>query len=149
MTTTYSDCLFCRLVAGELPRHQVYEDDDFLVLLTIEPVNPGHLMVVPKAHIGSFYDVDDALYTPLMLLVKRMAQAVKEAMRPLQVVMETSGIGNRHVHIHVIPVHDMYDVIPKEVIERLEANRPSDEELSAVARTLTGYISDGTPRDTA
>src|SRR5437764_10586903 len=111
-----TDCLFCSLVQGDLPSHRVYEDENFIVLLTIHPVNPGHVMVVTKEHIESFYDVEDALYTQLMLLVKRMARVVKQVMKPLQVVMETSGIENRHVHVHVIPVHGLYDRVPQAVM---------------------------------
>ncbi len=135
-----SDCLFCRLVQGDLPSHKVYEDHDFVVLLTIHPVNPGHAMVVPKRHIGSFYDVEDALYTPMMLLVKRMARAIKDVFAPLQVVMETSGVGNRHAHVHVLPVYGLYDLAPQEFVERQEAHAPSNRELAAVAQNLSVYL---------
>ena len=134
-----TECLFCSLVRGDLPSHRVYEDENFIVMLTIHPVNPGHVMVVTKEHIESFYDVEDALYTQLMLLVKRMARVVKQVMKPLQVVMETSGIGNRHVHVHVIPVHGLYDRVPKEIMERI-GTTPTDDELAAVARHLATHI---------
>ena len=137
-----TECLFCSLVRGDLPSHRVYEDENFIVMLTIHPVNPGHVMVVTKEHIESFYDVDDTLYTPLMLLVKRMALVIKHVMKPLQVVMETSGIGNRHVHVHVIPVHDLYDRMPKEIMDKIGA-KPTDDELAAVARDLVTYIAWG------
>jgi histidine triad (HIT) family protein len=146
--TDHADCLFCRLVRGELPRHQVYENDDFLVLLTIAPVNPGYVMVVPKAHIANFYEVDDALYVPLMLLVKRMAQVIKGALQPLQVVLETSGIDNRHVHVHVIPVNGPYDVIAEETTARLETNRPSADDLAAIQQLLTAHMA-SRPEDAA
>jgi histidine triad (HIT) family protein len=120
--------------------YRVYEDHDFVVMLAIHPTNPGHLLVVPKMHINSFYDVEDALYTPMMLLLKRMALAIKAVFAPLQVVMATSGVGNRHVHVHVMPVHGLYDVVPKEVIERQEAHTPPAEELAKVARDLAAYL---------
>jgi histidine triad (HIT) family protein len=133
-------CHFCRLIRGDLPSHRVYEDDDFVVLLTTHPINPGHAMVVPRAHIDSFYQLEDRLYIPMMLLVKRLANAIKVAFAPLQVVMETSGVGNRHVHVHVLPVYSPYDRVPQEVLERQEAHSPPAEELAKVARTLTNYI---------
>ncbi len=135
-----ADCLFCRLVRGDLPSYRVYEDDNFVVLLTIHPVNPGHAMVVPKEHIGSFYEVEDALYTPMMLLVKRMARAIKGVFAPLQVVMETSGVGNRHVHVHVLPVYGLYDRVPREVLEKEEAHTPPADELATVAGDLAAYL---------
>jgi histidine triad (HIT) family protein len=135
-----SDCLFCRLVRGDLPSHRVYEDDDFVVLLTIHPINPGHAMVVPKAHIDCFYQMEDRLYIPMMLLVKRLANAIKGAFTPLQVVMETSGVGNRHVHVHVLPVYGLYGRVPQEALEAQAAHSPPAEELAKVARTLTAYM---------
>src|SRR5438105_1815033 len=135
-----TDCLFCSLVRGDLPSHRVYEDENFIVLLTIHPVNPGHVMVLTKQHIESFYDVEDTLYTQLMLLVKRMALVIKHVMKPLQVVMETSGIGNRHVHVHVIPVHDLYELLPQGVAERL-TKHPSADELARVAENLAYAMS--------
>ena len=136
-----STCLFCQLVQGDLPSHRVYEDHDFVVLLTIHPVNPGHAMVVPKKHIESFYDVEDVLYTPMMLLVKRMARAIKDVFAPLQVVMATSGVGNRHVHVHVMPVYGLYDLAPQEFLEQEEAHTPPDDELADVARKLSAELS--------
>ncbi len=137
---TNTDCLFCRLSRGELPTYRVYEDDNFIVMLTIHPGNPGHVLVVTKEHVASFYDVEDALYTPLMLLVKRMARASKAVFQPLQVVMETSGIDNRHVHVHVLPVYSLYDRVPREVQEQQEAYTPAEEDLVKVAQGLAGYL---------
>jgi histidine triad (HIT) family protein len=131
-----SDCLFCRLLRVDLPGYRVYEDDRFTVLLTIFPINPGHLMVVINEHIESFYNVEDDLYTALMLLVKRMALVIKQVFTPLQVVMETSGIGNRHVHIHVLPVYGLYDRVPQETLEQQAAQPASDEDLTRVLRQL-------------
>ena len=137
-----TDCLFCSLVRGDLPIHRVYEDENFIVMLTIHRVNPGHVMVVTKEHIESFYDVEDTLYTQLMLLVKRIALVIKQVMKTLQVVIETSGIGNRHVHVHVIPMHSLYDRVPKEIMDKIGAN-PTDDELAAVASDLAAYIAGG------
>ena len=137
---TSADCLFCRLIRGDLPSHRVYEDGAFVVMLTIHPINPGHLLVVPKAHIASFYAVEDALYRSMMLLVKRMALAINAVFAPLQVVMYTSGVGNRHVHVHVLPVYGPYDVVPREVLDQQEARAPPAQELATVAGELAAYI---------
>jgi histidine triad (HIT) family protein len=142
---TSADCLFCRLIRGDLPRHRVSEDGGFVVMLDIHPINPGHLLVVPKAHIASFYAVEDPLYTSMMLLVKRMALAIDAVFAPLQVVMYTSGVGNRHVHIHVLPVYGPYDVVPREMIDQQEARTPSAQELATVAGALTAYIDSHPP----
>jgi diadenosine tetraphosphate (Ap4A) HIT family hydrolase len=97
-------------------------------------------MVVTNAHIPSFYDVEDTLYTSMMLLVKRMALAVKAVYNPLQVVMETSGAGNRHVHIHVLPVYSLYDLVPRDVQERQRARPATDAELTLILHDLRRYL---------
>jgi histidine triad (HIT) family protein len=130
-------CLFCRLTSGELPSHQAYADDQVVVILSRQPVNQGHAMVVTRQHVESFYDAEDELYIHLMLIVKRTALAIKAVYTPLQVVMETSGIGNRHIHVHLIPVHGPYDLVPREVMAREEARPPvPDEQLARVAGDL-------------
>lgn len=135
-----TDCLFCRLIQGDLPTYRVYENDNFVVMLDIHPINPGHVLVVPKAHVDSFHEAEDALYVPMMLLVKRMALAIKAMFVPLQVVMATSGVGNRHVHVHVLPVHGLCDVVLEAEIERREAHAPPPEELAKVARDLADSL---------
>jgi diadenosine tetraphosphate (Ap4A) HIT family hydrolase len=65
-----TECRFCSLVRGDRPSHRVYEDENFIVMLTIHPVNPGHVMVVTKEHIESFYD-KDGLSSPSLILASR------------------------------------------------------------------------------
>jgi diadenosine tetraphosphate (Ap4A) HIT family hydrolase len=77
---------------------------------------------------------------PMMLLVKRMALAIKAVFTPLQVVMATSGVGNRHVHVHVLPVYGLYDVVPRAELERQEAHTLPPEELTRVARDLADSL---------
>lgn len=132
-----NNCLFCQLVQGELPSHQAFADPHVSVILPRKPVHPGHVMVVTNEHIESFFQADDELYTHMMLISKRMAQAINAVFTPLQVVMETSGIGNRHVHVHVIPVYGLYDLIPQEVMQQQEAQPAApDDALAHVADTL-------------
>lgn len=131
-----NSCLFCDLVNATKPSYKVYEDTEFIVMLDIHPINPGHLLVVTKEHVESYYDLDDNKYSRLMLLVKNMSLLVKQKLSPLKVVITTSGIGNKHVHIHVVPVHTMYDIIPKDVLEKLETN-PTEKELQNIQTILT------------
>jgi histidine triad (HIT) family protein len=133
------DCLFCAIVHGELPSYQVYEDDMHIVLLDAHPVNPGHVLVVSRAHVESFYDLDEEPYTRLMLLIRHMARVIHAAFAPAQEVMETSGVGNRHVHVHVLPVYGLYDRVPQDVMEHMTAH-PSAEELKQALRRLRAYM---------
>jgi len=103
-----TNCVFCKIIEGELPSAQVYEDDDVLVFLDIAPVNKGHCLVVPKEH------YIDALDTPpdVMAKVIQVAQKVGDALiKGVGAEGFNIGMNNKkaagqvvfHLHVHVIP----------------------------------------------
>ncbi|MGD2174918.1 MAG: HIT family protein [Candidatus Brocadiaceae bacterium] len=103
-----ADCVFCRIVAGEIPAAKLIETDKVISFLDINPVNPGHALVVPKRHVASFLDLQqDELHTTIFI-AKRVAGAVTEATQSpafniLQNTGEAAGQKIDHVHLHVIP----------------------------------------------
>ncbi|MEI6288077.1 MAG: HIT family protein [bacterium] len=102
------DCIFCKIIAGELPSAKVYEDEDVIVFLDIAPVNPGHTLVVPKKHYADFLELPDDLVIKLILTIKKMAPAV---MKGLNVTGFNLGLNNGgvagqivdHCHFHIMP----------------------------------------------
>ncbi len=106
--TQSPDCLFCSMVSGAIPVQRVYEDADTLVFLDIHPVNPGHLLVIPKEHACDIRDVSDVSLAAVMRTVQKMARAVTAALHVEGVnVMQNTGrdAGQAifHLHFHVIP----------------------------------------------
>jgi histidine triad (HIT) family protein len=101
------DCIFCKIVRGEIPSKKVYEDDEILGFHDIQPVAPTHFMLIPKKHIASLADVgpDDAgVLGRIMALTSRLAreQGSPEGFRT---IINTGRIGRQdvmHVHVHVI-----------------------------------------------
>jgi histidine triad (HIT) family protein len=101
------DCIFCKIVRGEIPSRKVYEDDEILGFHDINPVAPTHFMLIPKKHIESLTDVgpDDAgVLGRIMVLTGRLAreQGSPEGYRT---IVNTGRIGRQdvmHVHVHVI-----------------------------------------------
>ncbi len=101
------DCIFCKIVRGEIPSKKVYEDDEILGFHDIQPVAPTHFMLIPKKHIASLADVgpDDAgVLGRIMALTGRLAreQGSPEGFRT---IVNTGRIGRQdvmHVHVHVI-----------------------------------------------
>src|SRR3989339_117780 len=73
-----SDCIFCKIIAGELPSHKVYETDSVLAFLDVAPVNAGHTLVVPKAHYGFIEDVSPADAAHLIEAVQKIGGAIKK-----------------------------------------------------------------------
>lgn len=102
------DCIFCKIVAGQIPCTHVYEDDRALAFMDISPLSDGHLLVVPKEHFETIGDIDPGLYGHLYSVACRMAQAVQNALQPQGMnVMQLNGkAGNQvvpHVHVHLVP----------------------------------------------
>ena len=100
-------CIFCRIVAGEIPSRKAYEDDDLLVFHDIAPWAPVHVLIIPKSHIASFYDVGEA-ETPLL---GRMLALAPRLMRELGVTngfrtLVNTGVDGLqevpHLHVHVM-----------------------------------------------
>jgi len=73
------DCIFCKIAKGEIPAEKIYEDNLVLAFLDINPVNYGHVMIIPKEHYQWFYDVPDDLLSHLIIKSKALVLAIKKA----------------------------------------------------------------------
>lgn len=111
------DCIFCKIVEGELPSSRVYEDDSVLVFLTIEAINPGHTLVIPKRHIESVWDMEDSLYAKTMDVVKKISVALDLAFEPKKVGILVAGWEVPHSHVHVVPMEVSGDLTSKKLLE--------------------------------
>jgi len=102
------DCLFCKIIKGEVPSHKVYEDENFIAFLDINPVTPGHTLVVPKRHSYNVLDSDDDVLCELGRILKKVSQAVCRAMGTESFNLnqnngEQSGQVIPHLHWHIVP----------------------------------------------
>ncbi|OGF27071.1 hypothetical protein A2303_04330 [Candidatus Falkowbacteria bacterium RIFOXYB2_FULL_47_14] len=95
------ECVFCKIAAGEIPCHKVFEDDGFLAFLDITPRNPGHVLVIPKKHYRWVWDVPDigAYFTA----VGKIANALRRAMGTEWVVSAVFGEEVVHAHVWLVP----------------------------------------------
>ena len=103
-----NDCIFCAIAAGEIPSFKVYEDDDVLAYLDINPFTKGHTLVIPKQHCTGLLDAEDSLLASIMPKVKKVAAHIKSALpcdgfNILQNNGEAAGQTVRHIHFHIIP----------------------------------------------
>jgi len=103
-----SDCIFCKIVDGEIPATVVHEDDDILVFMDIGPIIKGHVLVIPKAHYDPVTAIPDNLLAKLHITAKRIAAAQMNALAAdgvniIQNNGKASGQEVPHFHIHVIP----------------------------------------------
>lgn len=95
------DCIFCKIVQGEIPSYKVYEDQDFLAFLDIRPLNPGHTLVIPKKHYRWVWDVPDL--KEYYGVVGRIANAIRKAFDTDYVVSLVLGEEVAHAHVWLVP----------------------------------------------
>jgi len=103
-----SECIFCRIVAGELPCAKVFEDDDTIVFMDIAPVVKGHALIVPKQHSESIHDTPDDTLRKLITVVRRVADAQVSGLGAdgVNVTQANGGVAGQvvsHIHFHAIP----------------------------------------------
>ena len=103
------DCLFCKIIKGEVPCFKVYEDAMFMAFLDINPLNLGHTLLIPKQH---FHWVDEVEpYEQYWRLARKISQAIKMATGCVLVAKIVYGLGVPHAHIHLIPKYENDDHI--------------------------------------
>ncbi len=103
-----NDCIFCKIVKGDIPSTKVYEDEKILAFLDIKPVNIGHVLVIPKEHFKDIYDIPEETLADISKTAKRMSVAVKKALGVdgINVTVNNEPAAGQvifHVHMHVIP----------------------------------------------
>ncbi|MBI4896290.1 MAG: HIT family protein [Candidatus Aenigmarchaeota archaeon] len=102
------ECLFCKIVRGEIPSKKIYEDSDIFAFLDINPANKGHTLVIPKKHKEMIYDLDEQTLSKLMSVVKNLATMIKTKLHADGVnVMQNNGQAAgqivSHFHVHIVP----------------------------------------------
>lgn len=96
------DCIFCKIVNGQIPCHKIYEDENFLAFLDIKPFAKGHTLVIPKKHYRWVYDVPN--FNEYWQVAQKIALDIKNSsLNPEYISFLTMGNEVLHAHIHVIP----------------------------------------------
>lgn len=106
-----TNCIFCKILEGELPSTKIYEDEHVYAFLDITPVNPGHTLVIPKAHYENMFAVPEDMVLEMMRAVKKIAHGIKDGLGvgSMNVVMNNGVHADQtvfHSHIHLIPRHE-------------------------------------------
>ncbi len=98
-----SNCIFCKIIAGQIPCAKVYEDDKILAFLDINPVSKGHVLVVPKSHYQMMVDTPDPLVGEVFIKAKALMKTIKLVLEADFVMVSVVGIEVPHFHVHLIP----------------------------------------------
>jgi diadenosine tetraphosphate (Ap4A) HIT family hydrolase len=101
--------VFTMIINREIPGRFVYEDDDVVAFLTIEPMTQGHTLVVPRAEIDNWQDVDATVFANVMAVAQRIGQAQSKAFDVERTGLIIAGLEVPHLHVHVFPARDLSD----------------------------------------
>lgn len=103
-----TDCLFCKIIAGEIPSETVYEDEDVFAFLDIKPVNVGHVLVVPKKHCENLLDADPEILRKIIAVIPKIAKGVMAAFNyeAFNLGVNNGALAGQlvpHLHFHIMP----------------------------------------------
>jgi histidine triad (HIT) family protein len=102
--------VFSRIIAGELPARFVWKDQSCVVFLSIRPLRPGHALVVPRAEIDHWLDLDKGLLDHLFETAQAIGKAQMAAFKPARIGVVVAGLEVPHCHIHVVPIRGVHDL---------------------------------------
>lgn len=126
------DCIFCKVASGDIPHYKVYEDDSAVAFLDINPVNPGHTLVISKQHKELIWDLPDDTYRRVMMAAKKVAKRINEVLKPGRVGEAVEGFDVSHAHIHLIPIEQGFE---KELTKPKSSDN-TEEALNSMAARL-------------
>ncbi len=101
-----ADCVFCKIIAGDIPANVVYEDDSAIAIMDIEPIEVGHCVLIAKDHAEEVYDLDEETYSRVLLASRKVAEKQREIYEPLRVITMIAGLDVPHAHVNIFPVYE-------------------------------------------
>ena len=144
------DCIFCKIVNGEIPSVKIWEDENYIAILDVNPNTEGMTSVIPKKHYDSdATDMPDEKYSELMLSAKKVCKLLEKKLKVKRVAIVMEGLGVNHVHIKLYPIYGLdekfKEIWAKEKVyfERYEGYistqlgpKKSIEELNEIAKKI-------------
>ncbi|MBD5474057.1 MAG: HIT family protein [Lachnospiraceae bacterium] len=130
------NCIFCRIIAGEIPSYTLYEDEKFKVILDVGPATRGHALILPKDHYANLYELPEETAAEVIKLAKKMIARMTDKLEcdGFNIVQnngETAGQTVNHFHMHLIPRYKNDGEILKYI-----AGKPGQEELEQIRKTI-------------
>lgn len=117
------DCIFCKIINGEIPSYTVYEDEIVKVFLDVNPVNNGHSLIVPKKHYTNVIDTDLDVLTHIQEVVKKLYSLYEERLGCDGITLcQNNDYGQdiKHYHLHMIPRYENDGIVMKSNLEKLD-----------------------------
>ncbi len=102
--------IFIKIINGEIPCYKIAENSDFLAFLDISPLAFGHTLVIPKKEVNYIFDLEDDLYSGLMLFSKKVSKAIEKNVSCKKIGIAVIGLEVPHAHVHLIPLNNVGDI---------------------------------------
>ncbi len=127
--------IFSRIVNGEIPCYKVAESSDFLAFLDINPIIPGHTLVIPKRETDYIFDIEDKEFKELFLFAKEVAKALGQSISCERVGMAVIGLEVPHAHIHLVPINGALDLDFSKPKMKLQP-----EQFKTIAESIASFL---------
>ena len=124
--------IFTKIVNGEIPCYKIAEDENYLAFLDVNPNTTGHTLCIPKQEINKIFDMEEDLYLGLMKFSRKVAKAVEKTVECKRIGVAVVGLEVPHVHVHLIPLHDMDDM---RFQRKVKLSRDEFEQLASAIRS--------------
>ena len=124
--------IFTKIVNGEIPSYKIAEDENYLAFLDVNPNTTGHTLCIPKQEINKIFDMEEDLYLGLMKFSRKVAKAVEKTVECKRIGVAVVGLEVPHVHVHLIPLHDMDDM---RFQRKVKLSRDEFEQLASAIRS--------------
>ena len=122
--------IFSKIIAGEIPGYKIYEDDYVCAILDINPIQKGHVLVIPKQEVDQLFELDEVMYDKVMHRVRYIAQLLKAKFDCARVCVLIEGCAIPHAHVHLIPTNSPDD------FDKSLVYKATQEELEEVSKLL-------------
>ncbi len=130
------NCIFCKIISGEIPSHTIYEDEKFKIILDVAPATRGHALILPKSHYANLYELPEEMASDVIKLAKKMMVKMTDKLNcdgfnVIQNNGEVAGQTVFHFHMHLIPRYKDDGEILKYI-----AGSPSGEQLEQIRKII-------------
>ncbi|MDD5331287.1 MAG: HIT family protein [Candidatus Nanoarchaeia archaeon] len=133
------DCIFCKIIKKEIPAEIIYENKTTLAFLDINPVNPGHVLVIPKKHFSTLEETPQETLIEVIKTTKKLVPAINQSVNPIGINL---GLNNKkgagqlvpHIHLHIMPRFE------GDKHKLLEGKKTQPEQLKQVADKIKTFL---------
>jgi len=127
-------CIFCKIIKRKLPAYKIFENDECIAILDINPINKGHTLIITKIHEDYIFNLREKRYLNLWKVVKKIGKILKKATGAKRIGIAVEGFTIPHIHIHLVPVNSPNELNP------LKTYKASKKELLEVKKKIVSFL---------